>query len=97
MKKIYISGPITAEKHYRENFRIAQLMLLQRGYAVMSPAILPEGFDYEEYMSVCFAMLDVCKFMALLDGWKNSPGSKREYEYALIRGYEVVKIDELLK
>lgn len=97
MRKVYISGPITADKHYTEKFKIAENLLTQRGYAVMSPAILPQGFDYEEYMSVCFAMLDVCKFIAMLDGWKSSPGAKREYEYARIRGYKVVKIDELLK
>lgn len=71
MKKVYISGPITADKHYKETFKAAENILSQRGYAVMSPAILPQGFDYEEYMSVCFAMLDVCKMIVLLDGWKN--------------------------
>lgn len=43
----------------------------------MNPAMLPKGFEYEEYMRVCFAMIDVCEAVCLLPNWTDSPGAKK--------------------
>jgi hypothetical protein len=33
-------------------------------------------------MKVCFAMIDVCECVYLMDNWMDSPGARREKEYA---------------
>ena len=78
--KYYIAGKITNNPNYRQQFAEAEKQLLQEGHHVMNPAILPYGFDYEDYMKVCFAMIDVCETLYMLDGWTDSLGAKREFE-----------------
>lgn len=93
--KIYLSGAISRDDNYKEKFQIAESQLKAAGFAVMSPAILPSGFDYEDYMTICLAMIDVCKTIALLPDWENSIGALRERTYAMERGYKVYEYSEL--
>ena len=86
--KVYIAGKITGLENYQQKFRAAQDRLEARGYSVMNPAVLPLGFDYEDYMRICFAMIDVCDAVYMLDNWRDSPGAIREYEYA--KGKEII-------
>ena len=90
MQKIYIAGKITGEENYRQKFKAAQDELEARGYRAMNPAILPPGFDYEDYMRICFAMIDVCDAVYMLDNWRDSPGAMREHEYASRAGKDIV-------
>ena len=83
MKKLYISGKITGVENYKELFDEAEKYYTGLGYAVMNPAILPEGFEWDDYMFICLEMLKPCDVLALLDGWQNSPGAKRELKLAL--------------
>jgi hypothetical protein len=78
--KYYIAGKITNNPNYKKQFEEAQKQLEMEGHRVMSPAILPYGFDYEDYMKVCFAMIDVCEAMYMLENWTESPGANREFE-----------------
>ena len=80
-KSIYIFGKITGDPDYKEKFNKVEKMLVKKGFAVMNPAILPEGFEYENYMHICFAMIDVCDYMYALEGWEDSPGATREKHY----------------
>lgn len=83
-KKVYIAGKVTGDKDYKSKFENAAQRLIADGLLVMSPAILPEGFDYEDYMTVCFAMIDVCDTVVFLPDWKESRGAMREYEHAIV-------------
>lgn len=84
--KIYISGAITGTDDYMERFAKAEKELTERGYSVVNPAKvnaqLPEDTSYEEYMNMCFCMLDMCDVIYMLDGWEKSCGANREYGYA---------------
>lgn len=80
--KIYVAGKITGLNNYKELFEKAELHLKDKGHNVMNPAILPDGFDYEDYMKICFSMIDVCDAIYFLKNWQDSTGAKREYEYA---------------
>ena len=40
---------------------------------------------YEEYMKMCFCMLDMCEAIFMLKGWSKSCGANREYGYALAK------------
>jgi hypothetical protein len=96
IKKAYIAGKITGDPDYRAKFARAVKYLTARGYVVMSPAIMPDGFDYEDYMTICFAMMFVCRggTCFLLPDWKNSPGAKREYNNAEKTGMSIEYLTE---
>ena len=64
--KVYVSGKITGldQKEYLEKFEAAQKYLELHGHKVMNPAsamfTCTAGFGAEEYLHVCYAMIDVC-------------------------------------
>jgi len=80
--KIYISGKITGDPNYREKFTKAQKYLESKGHVVLNPAELPEGMEYEDYMHIGFAMIDVADAICMLCGWGESDGAVRENLYA---------------
>ena len=85
--RVYISGAITGTDDYMERFAKAEKELTTKGYSVVNPAKvnaqLPEDTTYEEYMKMCFCMLDMCDSIFMLKGWSKSCGSNREYWYAM--------------
>ncbi len=87
--KIYIAGQITGLNDYKEIFAKAEEDMVACGNVVMNPAVLNTGFAYEEYMEVCFSMIDVCDGVYMLSNWNNSPGAKREMAYAIRHNKDV--------
>lgn len=90
--KIYISGAITNNPNYKEDFERAE-DYLQREYPsadIINPALvnsfLPKSTTYEEYMRMSFCMLDMCDSIYMIKGWEKSCGANREYGYALAKG-----------
>lgn len=88
--KIYIAGKITDNPDYKQHFAEAEKRLTEAGHTAMNPTCLPLGFDYEDYMRICFAMIDVCDAVYMLNNWEDSPGAIREYEYAKGKGKEIM-------
>jgi hypothetical protein len=84
--KVYICGPITGVADYKRRFARADRFLRSRGAITLKPSVLPLGFTHAEYLYICFAMIDVCDVLVLLDGWTASEGCLRELEYAKKRG-----------
>lgn len=84
--KIYIAGKITGLDNYKEVFDKVEAMLLEEGHAVMNPAVLPNGFSQDEYMHICYNMIDVCDGVYFLNNWRDSKGAKLEYAYAIGEG-----------
>ena len=80
--KVYISGAISTDADHLDHFQRTALALRGEGHTVMSPTCLPCGFEYEAYMHVCFAMIDVCDCVYLMHNWQDSPGACREKLYA---------------
>ena len=80
--KIYVAGKITGLDNYKEKFAEAASYLEGEGHNVMNPAILPKGFEHHEYMKICYAMIDACDAICLLDNWKDSLGATMEHDYA---------------
>ena len=87
--KVYISGAITGTDDYMERFAKAEKELTGQGYSVVNPAKvnaqLPEDTSYEEYMKMCFCMLDMCENICMLKGFEKSCGANRELGYALAK------------
>ena len=90
--KIYISGAITNNPNYKEDFERAE-DYLQREYPsayIINPALvnshLPKSTTHEEYMRMSFCMLDMADAIFMIDGWRKSCGASQEYGYALAKG-----------
>ena len=90
--KIYISGAITNNPSYKEDFERAE-DYLQREYPsadIINPALvnsfLPKSTTYEEYMRMSFCMLDMADSIYMLSNYENSKGACMEYGYALAKG-----------
>ena len=94
--KIYIAGKITGDPDYIIKFLKKEITLMKERHIVMNPAILPKRFDYEDYMKICFAMVDVCDCIYLLSDWKDSKGAIREKEYAEKQG-KIIMYEEMVK
>lgn len=92
--KIYISGPITGVDDFMDRFGKAEKFLREKGYIPYNPAkanlMLPDEAEYEEYMAVSFAMMDMCDSIYMLKDWENSKGANREYGYALGKGKKIL-------
>lgn len=100
-KVIYIAGPITGVNRYWEPFEKAEDELTAQGFVVLTPTRLPKGMTDEQYMRICFAMIDVADAVLFLPGWVDSAGAFLEYHYceytdkAII--YDVSQAKEVLR
>lgn len=79
--KVYIAGKITGLKGYKKLFSEAEKQLKLNGHKVMNPSILPNGFEHDEYMKICYSMIDVCDAIYFLRNWSDSKGAIMECNY----------------
>ncbi len=89
--KIYISGAISNNPNYKEDFERAE-DYLQKEYPsaeIINPALvnscLPKSTTHEEYMRMSFCMMDMCDSVYFIKGWEESKGANQEYGYALAK------------
>lgn len=85
--KVYISGAITNNTNYVEEFDAAEKSLVAAGHEVINPAKvnmpLPESTTHDEFMHVSFALMDLCDTVFMLKSWEKSSGAHMEFEYAM--------------
>lgn len=85
--RIYIAGPITGKYDYRKKFKEAEQELQQAGHIVINPSYLPAGLN--DYMPICFAMIDQSEGVYFLEGWSDSIGANQEWSYSISQGKEI--------
>ena len=89
--KIYISGAITNNQNYKEDFERAEDYLQREcpNDEIINPALvnsfLPKSTSHKEYMRMSFCMLDMADAIFMIDGWEKSCGASQEYGYALAK------------
>ena len=93
---VYICGKITGDSGYIEKFFAAECELRRRGFKVMNPARLPEGFEHHQYMRICFPMIDACEAICLLPDYDTSNGGSTEVGYAGAKGKRVYDYETLM-
>lgn len=86
MNKIYISGRITGNPEYREQFEKAELSL-QNEYYIVNPIkladfFLPDCTDWVKFMKLDIKYLLNCTHVYMLKGWEHSRGAKIEHQLA---------------
>lgn len=95
--KIYISGPITNNPNYMDDFSRAEEKLWEEypEAEIINPAktnaTLPKSTTWEQYMSICYLLLDMCDAVYMIDGWKQSTGAAIEYGFAMARDKIIIE------
>ena len=79
--KVYLAGRITGDSAYRAKFARAEQELMAQGYTVLNPAILPDGLTQEDYMRICFAMLEAAELAVFLPDYRESAGAMLEWSW----------------
>ncbi|EDY2187864.1 DUF4406 domain-containing protein [Salmonella enterica subsp. enterica] len=94
-KVVFICGPMTGYENYnRDAFMRKEEELINYGATVLSPAMLPDGLEHEQYLTITRGMIRVSDVICLLPGWENSEGAKREVVYAMKRNIWPMWLDE---
>lgn len=95
-KIVYLSGKITNNENYKKEFASAELFLAQMGYMVVNPARLDQVADnltYEQYMQICYRLIDIADIIFMVSGWQKSKGANAELSYAKSLGKKVMYQD----
>lgn len=90
---IYLSGPITGNPAYKQQFALAEKLLRKRGYLVINPASLvleeadslPDAQAWVHYIRFDLELLETLQYKVLLyflPGTARSKGSSIEFEFA---------------
>lgn len=97
MKTIYISGPMTGiENLNRDMFDEAESLLRECGENPINPHNFPKQETYDDYLMIDLEMIAMAAdAIALLPGWENSPGAKKELKTAIELGLEVILMERL--
>ena len=94
--KIYIAGPMTGLPDCnRPAFNAVASILTKCGETVLNPAVLPDGMEHHEYMTICLAMVEVADQVFLLPGWRESKGACMEHRKACELGKKIIEIELL--
>ena len=85
---VYIAGKITGDKHYLKKFAKVERRLRKAGHEVINPARLNANYEleYEQYMHICYAWIDIADCIYFLPDWQESNGARSENAYAKRRG-----------
>ncbi|MFA5706610.1 MAG: DUF4406 domain-containing protein [Candidatus Neomarinimicrobiota bacterium] len=87
---IFISGPISNNPDYIEQFKTAQDNLEEQGYIVLNPTCLNPELSYGDLMTICRTMIDVSDAVYMLRNWTISPGACDENTYAMVQNKQII-------
>jgi hypothetical protein len=92
--KIYVAGKITGldRNEVEMKFSKAKVQLIKAGHSVFIPTVLPvyEDVQHEDYLHICYSMIDVCNAVYMLDNWRESIGARKELQYASDWGKKII-------
>lgn len=94
--RIYLSGPITNNPRYREQFAEAADRVRALGHEPINPVNLqivldPLTTSWDEYMTLCIPLLSICHGIYMLDGWQDSKGAVQEFWQAWAKDINIYR------
>ena len=101
--RLYLSGPISGVKNFRENFKKAEQALRADGItdiinpAELSSVLSPIDTSWEEYMRIDLELLQMSDVLILLPGWQQSLGCQREYGFAQASDKIIMEFGDMIK
>jgi len=97
--RLYLSGKISGNENYKNDFAAARVKLENAGYDVCDPTTfnLPEDIPWEEAMKYDIGEMIRCDGVALLSNWLDSKGSAIEARLAKDLGMIVKTVPGWLK
>lgn len=94
--KAYIAGKISGDKNYNWKFTRAEDFLSARGYVVISPDILPDGMNPEDYMRMCIHMIESADVIFFLSDWEESEKAKMEWRFCKYIGKKIIYLQNVM-
>ena len=104
MTVVYLSGKMTGieKTEYERAFNRAEEFYNSCGFIVINPCQIATEVEkenpkasYEDYMKADLKALSGCTHIAMLDGWEDSNGAKREKAEAERLGIEIMFFREI--
>lgn len=93
--KLYLSGVITTNPNYKNDFENAYKRLNDAGYTVVSPVIFcDESMNFDRRTKKCIQVLSTCTAVAVIDTPYSSMLSDLELEIATTLFMQVKTVDE---
>lgn len=92
----YIAGKVTGCSDYRVIFAQAAMKLEKAGYKVINPSVLPDGLEYDQYMSITGEMLKCATVIFLLPNWTESGVAKTEVCQAIDMNLKIIDFEQWL-
>ena len=90
MKRIYLSGAISNNPHYKEDFAAAEKSLTEAGFLVANPVrFCREGWTWQRCVRQCIQVLSTHTRMAVIDSEIPSKGASLELIIAYALGIEI--------
>lgn len=88
--KVYISGKITGNPFYKDEFALAERVIEASGCEVVNPTAEEiEGGSWLDYMRRDIKLLVDCDGVYMLHNWQESAGAKIEHQLARDLGLRV--------
>ena len=90
---VYISGGITNNKNYKEDFESAVEWLSKNNHNPINPSRLSEimpNLTYEQYMAIDYKLIELCEAVCMIKGWQKSKGACAELAYAKSLGKKII-------
>ena len=91
-KTVYLSGPMTGKKELNIHaFNHAKCFLETQGFTVLNPHDFPLTDSYDEALLLDLEMIAMAAdAIAVLPGWQDSHGARREVKAALDLNLDVI-------
>lgn len=92
--KVYLSGAITNNPKYKEEFASTAKYLKRLGFKVFNPASYPEhkAWEWEDYLRRDIPLLCKCDAIIMINDWRTSKGARLERFIAEKLGIEVIDL-----
>ena len=93
---VYISGKITRNENYKNDFLKAEYWLKLNDYTPINPAKLDEvlpKLTYQQLMAIDYKLIELADAIFMLGGWQRSKGACAELSYAKSLGKKVLYQD----